>query len=86
MTPACWHEGERVHLGYNPHSECLTEPALQLSHLPPVDLILLSHFHEDHFGKFIQQHLDRAALIVSTRHAAGKLRGLGFRRTLALVT
>ena len=84
--PNFLHKGQRVHLGYGLHAERLTEPALQLSQLPPIDLVVLSHFHEDHFDKFVQQHLDRNTLIVTTRHGADKLQGAGFRRALALAT
>ncbi len=82
--PNFLHQGERVHLGYGLHAKRLTEPALQLSQLPPIDLVVLSHFHEDHFDKFVQQHLDRNTPIVTTGHAAAMLRALGFPRALAL--
>lgn len=84
--PNFLHKGQRVLLGYGLHAERLTEPALQLSHLPPIDLVVLSHFHEDHFDKFVQQQLDRNTLIVTTRHEADKLQGAGFRRARALAT
>ena len=82
--PNFLHKGEKVHLGYGLHAERLTEPALALSQLPPIDLVVLSHFHEDHFDKRVQQQLDRNTPIVSTRHAAARLKQLGFRRVLAL--
>ena len=82
--PNFLHRGESVHLGYGLQSQRLTEPALQLAQLPPIDLVVLSHFHEDHFDKFVQQHLARDTLIVTTPHGATKLKALGFRRALAL--
>jgi L-ascorbate metabolism protein UlaG (beta-lactamase superfamily) len=82
--PNFLHKGDKVHLGYGLHAERLTEPALELAQLPPIDLVVLSHFHEDHFDKLVQQQLDRNTLIVSTRHAAARLKQLGFRRALAL--
>lgn len=78
------HKGEHVHLGYGLHADRLTNPALELSQLPPIDLVVLSHFHEDHFDKFVQQNLDRNTLIVTTGHASAALRRLGFQRTVAL--
>ncbi len=82
--PNFLHQGEHVHLGYGLRAKRLTEPALALAQLPPIDLVVLSHFHEDHFDKFVQQHLDRDTAIVTTPHGAGKLRELGFRRAMAL--
>lgn len=47
--PNFLHKGEHVHLGYGLRSKRLTDPALELSQLPPINLVVLSHFHEDHF-------------------------------------
>ena len=84
--PNFLHKGQLVHLGYGLHSERLTEPALTLAlaQLPPIDLVLLSHFHEDHFDRLVQQQLDRNTVIVTTAQAAGKLQALGFQRLVAL--
>jgi L-ascorbate metabolism protein UlaG (beta-lactamase superfamily) len=77
--PNFLHKGDHVHLGFGLTSERLTEPALALDALPEVDFIVLSHFHEDHFDRLVQDKLDRDIPIVSTRHAVEHLRKLGFR-------
>jgi L-ascorbate metabolism protein UlaG (beta-lactamase superfamily) len=84
--PNFLHKGDHVHLGYGITSERLTNPALNLEQLPPIDLVVLSHMHEDHFDKLVQEKLDKNIPIVTTKEAAGKLKGLGFARTYGLST
>ena len=84
--PNFLHKGEHVHLGYGLHAKRLTDPALEMSQLPPLDLVVLSHYHEDHFDRRVQDQLNRDTPIVSTHEAAAQLKRMGFRRTLALST
>ena len=84
--PNFLHKGEHVHLGYGLTSERLTNPALDLDQLPPIDLVVLSHLHEDHFDKLVQEKLDKNIPIVTTREAARALADIGFRRTYGLGT
>ncbi|MBD0305514.1 MAG: MBL fold metallo-hydrolase [Nitrospiraceae bacterium] len=84
--PNFLHRGEYVHLGYGLRSKRLTEPAMKLDALPPIDLIVLSHLHEDHFDRLVQRQLSRTIPIVTTRKAAQALLKMGFRRTVALKT
>ena len=84
--PNFLHKGDHVHLGYGLRSQRLTSPAIALSQLPPIDLVVLSHLHEDHFDPLVQQQLNRDIPIVSTREAASNLVGMGFRNTVALST
>lgn len=51
--PNFLHKGEHVHLGYGLRSQRLTNPALELSQLPPIDLLILSHLQEDHFDQLL---------------------------------
>lgn len=76
--PNFLHQGDHVHLGYGLTSERLTQPAMELRDLPPVDIVVLSHFHEDHFDRFVQQNLDKDLPIVTTPEAAAALRKIGF--------
>jgi L-ascorbate metabolism protein UlaG (beta-lactamase superfamily) len=82
--PNFLHRGEQVYLGYGLHSQRLTEPALMLDQLPPIDLVLLSHMHEDHFDRRVQENLRRDVPIVTTRESAERLRRLGFTRRFPL--
>ena len=76
--PNFLHKGGVVHLGYGITSTRLTDPAIDLDKLPPIDLVLLSHMHEDHFDRFVQTHLDKQVPIVTTKEASEALRRLGF--------
>lgn len=82
--PNFLHKGGHVHLGYGLHSQRLTNPALEMDQLPPIDLVILSHMHEDHFDKLVQQKLPRNTPIVSTREATERLERLGFTRRFPL--
>ncbi len=84
--PNFLHRGEVAHLGYGLQTTRLTDPAMRLEELPPLDLVVLSHMHEDHFDRGVQQRLDRAIPIVTTREAAAALTALGFRASHALDT
>ena len=44
----------------------------------PVDLVLLSHFHGDHFDQVAERELDKSLPIVTTPEAAEALRQRGF--------
>jgi len=82
--PNFLHKGEHVHLGYGLTSERQTNPAIAFDQLPPIDLVLLSHFHGDHFDQLVQKRLDRALPIVTTPQAAAELEKLGFTRVTGL--
>jgi len=79
--PNFLHKGDHVHLGYGITSERLTNPALNLEQLPPIDLVVLSHLHEDHFDKLVQEKLDKNIPVITTKSAAKKLKDMGFQRT-----
>jgi L-ascorbate metabolism protein UlaG (beta-lactamase superfamily) len=84
--PNFLHKGDHVHLGYGLTSERLTDPAVTLEKLPPIDLIVLSHMHGDHFDQLVQQKLDRSIPVVTTPDAERKLEELGFKARYALNT
>lgn len=76
--PNFLHQGRDVRLGYGLCSRRLTDPALEISDLPDLDLVLLSHLHEDHWDRVAKAHFDRRLPIVTTPHAADKLGRRGF--------
>jgi L-ascorbate metabolism protein UlaG (beta-lactamase superfamily) len=84
--PNFLHKGEHVHLGYGLTSERQTNPAIEFDQLPPVDFVLLSHLHDDHFDKLVREKLDRATPIISNDAADDELRKLGFKNVFGLGT
>lgn len=84
--PNFLHAGDHVHLGYGLTSERLTEPAISIEDLPPVDFCILSHYHGDHFDQLVEEKLRKDLPIVTTAHAAGKLQEKNFTAPVALET
>ncbi|HTI74955.1 MAG TPA: MBL fold metallo-hydrolase [Mycobacterium sp.] len=78
--PAFLHKGEHVDLGHGIWARREVEPACQIADLPPVDLVVLSHYHGDHFDDVAAEELDKNLPIVSTADAVAKLSALGFER------
>lgn len=69
---------EKVRLGPGLYSERLTNPAMELDDLPPLDFILLSHFHGDHFDQAAIRGLNKSLPIVTNEHAIEELSARGF--------
>jgi L-ascorbate metabolism protein UlaG (beta-lactamase superfamily) len=84
--PNFLHVGDHVHLGYGLTAERLTNPAIDIQQLPPLDFCVLSHYHGDHFDRIAEQELQKDLPIVTTEHAAGELKEKGFTATIALDT
>ena len=84
--PNFLHKGEHAHLGYGLSTPRLTDPAIDIGQLPPIDLVVLSHYHGDHFDQVVEQRLPRNTPIVTTPQAAGALATRGFSATLPLRT
>lgn len=84
--PNFLHAGDHVHLGYGLTSERLTEPAINIEDLPPLDLCVLSHYHGDHFDQVVEEKLDKDLPIVTTNHAVAELEARDFRNGIALDT
>jgi L-ascorbate metabolism protein UlaG (beta-lactamase superfamily) len=64
--PNFLHRGQRAYLGYGLVSKRLQDPALSIAQLPPIDAIVLSHMHGDHWDRVAQRDLDHT-LPVMTR-------------------
>lgn len=84
--PNFLHSGDHVHLGYGLTSKRLTNPAIEIEKLPPIDFCLLSHYHGDHFDHIVEEKLDKNLPIISTKHAAKNLGNKGFKNAIALDT
>jgi L-ascorbate metabolism protein UlaG (beta-lactamase superfamily) len=72
--PNFLHRGERAYLGYGLVSKRLTEPAMSIDELPPLDAVVLSHMHGDHWDRRARSGLDKQLPVITTRHAAKRLR------------
>ena len=84
--PNFLHAGDHVHLGYGLTAKRLTNPAVEIEDLPPLDFVLLSHLHGDHFDRLAERKLNKATPIVSNRHATSYLEKVGFTKTRTLGT
>ncbi len=82
--PSFLHAGDHVHVGYGLFAKRLLEPALQPADLPPLDAVLLSHLHGDHWDPPAERGLDHALPVITTTQAAKALAGRGFTRTCGL--
>lgn len=76
--PTFIHKHGEVPLGYGLKTTRLTDPAVEIHELPALDLILLSHFHGDHFDQVAERDLNKATPIVTTQSAAEALAERGF--------
>lgn len=84
--PNFLHAGDHIHLGYGLLSHRLTNPALEIGELPPLDLCVLSHMHADHFDRVAAARLPKDLPIATTPQAARSLRRKGFHRPYGLKT
>ncbi|MCJ1277762.1 hypothetical protein MMC21_005576 [Puttea exsequens] len=67
--PNFLHAGDHVHLGPGVTGTRRTNPAVDLHDLPRIDLVLLSHYHADHFDNHVESSLRRSLPILTTPHA-----------------
>jgi L-ascorbate metabolism protein UlaG (beta-lactamase superfamily) len=84
--PNFLHAGDHVHLGYGLTAERLTNPAINIEELPPLDFCVLSHYHGDHFDQVVEEKLQKDLPIITTEHAASELKDKGFTETFSLDT
>lgn len=84
--PNFLHRGERAYLGYGLTAKRLTEPAIEVENLPALDGIVLSHLHGDHWDRRAQRGLSRRLPVLTTPHAARRLKLRGFGRAAGLPT
>jgi L-ascorbate metabolism protein UlaG (beta-lactamase superfamily) len=85
--PNFLHRGQYAYLGYGLLSRRLTEPALDPGDLPRLDAIVLSHLHGDHWDRRARRELDHTVPVLTTPHAARRLRVVHrFPRTAGLRT
>jgi L-ascorbate metabolism protein UlaG (beta-lactamase superfamily) len=84
--PNFLHQGQRAYLGRGLTAKRLTEPALSVAELPPLDAVVLSHLHGDHWDRQAQRGLDHDLPVLTTPHAARRLQWRGFSHAVGLRT
>jgi L-ascorbate metabolism protein UlaG (beta-lactamase superfamily) len=84
--PNFLHAGDHVHLGYGLSAKRLTNPAMEIEELPPLDFCVLSHYHGDHFDHIVEERLQKDLPIITTPEAAEKISEKGFTAAIALET
>jgi len=84
--PTFLHQGQYAYLGYGLVSKRLHEPALGVQQLPAIDAGILAHMHGDHWDRVTQNHLDHAVPVLTTHHAAKRLRRRGFAKATGMST
>ena len=84
--PNFLHAGDHVHLGYGLTAKRLTNPAIEIEELPPLDFCVLSHYHGDHFDQLVEERLQKDLPIITTEHASDALKEKGFTATMPLDT
>ncbi|MBE9212249.1 MBL fold metallo-hydrolase [Plectonema cf. radiosum LEGE 06105] len=84
--PNFLHQGNHVHLGYGIRSARRTNPAMEIEDLPALDMVVLSHMHEDHFDRVAEAKLNKNLPIITTHQAASSLESKGFSASQALNT
>lgn len=84
--PNFLHAGDHVHLGYGLSAKRLTNPAMEIEDLPPLDFCVLSHYHGDHFDQVVEERLQKDLPIITTPEAAEKISEKGFTAAIALET
>ncbi|GAB7039299.1 MULTISPECIES: MBL fold metallo-hydrolase [Catenuloplanes] len=84
--PAFRPAGSRYHLGYGAWTKRVLDPAVGLGDLPPLDAVLLSHLHSDHFDSAAGRGLAPDLPILTTPQAGRKLRRKRFSAAHGLPT
>ncbi|MFD0772946.1 MBL fold metallo-hydrolase [Streptomonospora algeriensis] len=84
--PNFLHRGQYAYLGKGLIARRLTQPAATIGELPPIDAVVLSHLHGDHFDRVARRGLDRQVPVVTTPAAATRLHRWGFHRSIGLHT
>jgi L-ascorbate metabolism protein UlaG (beta-lactamase superfamily) len=78
--------GARVHLGYGAWTRRVRDPAMPMADLPPLDFVVLSHLHDDHFDQKVRAELPHRTPIFTTAQARGRLSRWGFQAVRDLQT
>ncbi len=84
--PNFLHQGQHAYLGYGLISKRRRPPAMSVAEPPPLDAIVLSHMHGDHWDRVAQRDLDHSLPVITTSDAAKRLVRRGFEAATGLPT
>ena len=70
--------GQYAYLGWGLVTKRLVDPSEEIKDLPPLDAVVLSHLHGDHFDRVARRELDRTVPLLTTPQAAHRLGRVGF--------
>ncbi|KAL7752782.1 hypothetical protein RI367_001784 [Sorochytrium milnesiophthora] len=82
--PTFLHAGDHVHLGYGVVATKVEDIPVTMREVPPIDFVVLSHYHGDHWDPEVERLLNRDIPVITTPHAVAKLEPKGFRKLIAL--
>ncbi len=72
-------KGQRAYLGRGLWTRRLKDPAITVDQVPTLDAVVLSHLHGDHWDRVARAGLDKKPPLVTTKHAARRLKLQGFK-------
>jgi len=84
--PNFLHRGEAAYLGKGLFSRRRTEPSASLDDLPPLDAVVLSHLHGDHFDRRAREGLPKDLPVLTTPESARALARWGFTAAVGMRT
>ncbi len=80
------HRHEQVSVAPGVNTTRLHDPAIEIEDLPPIDLVVLSHFHGDHFDQVAERELRKDLPILTPPTAVDELEKRGFTAAQGLET
>ena len=80
------HRNEQLEIAPGVKATRLMDPAMEINDLPPIDLVVLSHFHADHFDQVAERDLRKDVPILTPPSAVEELEERGFTAARGLDT
>lgn len=84
--PNFLHRGQFAYLGKGVFTRRLTDPALQVVDLPPLDAVVLSHLHGDHWDRVARRRFAKDLPVLTTPASARALDRQGFGQAVGMST
>lgn len=84
--PNFLHAGLPAPIGYGLFTIRTKGPAMSIDDLPPLDAVVLSHMHGDHWDGVAKRKLPKDLPVLTTKQAAKKVAKQGFREAVGMPT